>query len=130
LVKRSGHTDIVTRVRFSPDGRSFLSFGYDNTVRVWSPAGEAPLRVFAGHGGIEEAEYIERGHRIVSTGDDGQLLAWSPGGHDVTVLFAHGSPLTALEVLGDRGVKSLFLCDCLKGKHQGSSSVMGQAAAA
>jgi WD40 repeat protein len=32
-------------------------------------------------------------------GDDGRLLVWSPAGDDVEVRFAHGSPLTGIEVL-------------------------------
>jgi len=31
----SGHSDRVTSVAFSPDGRQVLSGSYDNTTRIW-----------------------------------------------------------------------------------------------
>jgi WD40 repeat protein len=37
-----GHRQFVLRVRFSPDGTSFLSFSPDGTVRVWSPSSRHP----------------------------------------------------------------------------------------
>jgi len=30
-----GHSDLVTSVSFSPDGKSILSGSYDGTMRVW-----------------------------------------------------------------------------------------------
>jgi WD40 repeat protein len=101
-----GHTDIVLRTRFSPDGQSFLSSSRDGTIRVWSPASEEPLRVFRDHRSvIGDAEYIEGGRRIASAGDDGRLLIWSPWTADHTVLFKHARPLplSTLEVLSRSG---------------------------
>jgi WD40 repeat protein len=95
-----GHTDVVTRIHPSPDGRSFLSFGHDRTVHVWQPGSETPIRIFKEHAStVEDADYIENGRRIVSVGDDGRLFAWSPDQTDTTLLFSHPTPLVALEVL-------------------------------
>ncbi len=99
-----GHEDIVLRVRFAPDGASFLSFSNDGTVRAWSPADQHSVRTFKQHAGvIGDAEYTDGGRHIASVGDDGRLLLWSPQGDDVSVLFTHSAPLNALEVLAHDG---------------------------
>ena len=30
-----GHSDVVTSVSFSPDGKRIVSGGFDNTLKVW-----------------------------------------------------------------------------------------------
>jgi WD40 repeat protein len=45
----AGHTDRVWSAVFSPDGRTALSGGEDDTLRLWDVASGAELRVFAGH---------------------------------------------------------------------------------
>jgi WD40 repeat protein len=95
-----GHENIIIRVRFSPDSRSFLSGSRDGTVRTWSPTGTAPIRVFSEHASaVGDAEYIEGGRHVVSVGDDGRLLRWSPLGGKASVLFEHVLPLNTLEVV-------------------------------
>ncbi|MBQ4396499.1 MAG: TIR domain-containing protein, partial [Clostridia bacterium] len=44
-----GHSGSVTSVAFAPDGKTFLSGSYDNTVRVWDSATGQCLRVCEGH---------------------------------------------------------------------------------
>jgi WD40 repeat protein len=96
-----GHVGGVQGTQASPDGKTLLSYGYDDTVRVWRTADSTMARVLDNHtGAIGEADYTGHGDRIVSVGDDGRLLAWSPEGADMSVLFTHSSPLTRLEVLG------------------------------
>jgi WD40 repeat protein len=98
-----GHRDVARSTRVAPDGSTVLSFSDDGTARIWRARDLTASRVFTEHASvIEDAEYIERGRRVVSVGDDGRLLAWSVDDDDeMSVLFktAAGVPLTGVEVL-------------------------------
>ncbi|PVH69038.1 WD40 repeat-like protein, partial [Cadophora sp. DSE1049] len=44
-----GHTDWVTSVAFSADGRQVVSGSRDQTVRLWDVVTGAPLQTLEGH---------------------------------------------------------------------------------
>ena len=49
LVVNKGHSDSVTSVAFSPDGRYVVTGSGDHTAKLWEAATGKELRTFGGH---------------------------------------------------------------------------------
>ncbi|KIJ91548.1 hypothetical protein K443DRAFT_47094, partial [Laccaria amethystina LaAM-08-1] len=47
-----GHTDLVTSVAFSPDGKQIVSGSNDKSVRVWDASTGDELNVLKGRTGL------------------------------------------------------------------------------
>jgi WD40 repeat protein len=48
-VRWQGHTNLVTGLAFSPDGKRALSASYDQSIRLWDVATGKEIRRFDGH---------------------------------------------------------------------------------
>ncbi|MFH0899288.1 MAG: WD40 repeat domain-containing protein, partial [Pseudomonadota bacterium] len=69
-----GHKLAATGLGFSPDGRSMVSSGADETLRLWDVTTGEEQQIFTGHRG-----YVE----TVAISPDGMLIA--SGGHDMAI---------------------------------------------
>src|SRR3954471_14724808 len=47
-----GHTDPVYAVAWSPDGKTLVTGGFDNTVRLWDADTRKEIKTFKGHANL------------------------------------------------------------------------------
>jgi RNA polymerase sigma factor (sigma-70 family) len=89
-----GHTERVTWVDFSPDGRRAISSSHDLTVRVWDVATGRELRRLEGHTQrVECAVFSPNGRRALSCSWDGTIRLWDvESGKEILTFAAVGAP--------------------------------------
>ncbi len=84
MVLQVGHADRILDVVSTPDGRLLVTASQDSTIRIWSPAQNALLRVLSGHSvGATALGLSESGRWLVSGGGRGEVLV-----HDLSQSFA------------------------------------------
>lgn len=72
-----GHSHRVQRLRFSPDGRHFLTACDDGTVGVWEAASGRQSALLRGHSQkVYDAVYSPDGSRIASCSEDNSIRIW------------------------------------------------------
>ena len=77
LATFKGHTDWVSAVRVSPDGKLLVSTGQDHAVRLWDIATQRQLAVLRGHTGEKiTPNFSDNGRELFTRGDDRLVKVW------------------------------------------------------
>eukprot|EP01038_Epipyxis_sp_PR26KG_P015920 gene15920-21600_t len=92
LMKLESHTDRVTFVSFSPNGRRLVSGSWDKSIRIWDVETGESLLMFNGHSGaVYSVSFSPDGMRIVSAGSlDKSIRIWDvETGESLLMLIGH-----------------------------------------
>ncbi|HAQ61376.1 TPA: hypothetical protein DCR49_05160 [Candidatus Delongbacteria bacterium] len=73
-----GHSDGITAIAFSPDGKFLISGSHDKTVRLWDVSTGKEIRTFYGHTGqIHDVEFSSDGMNILSGASGNSMILWN-----------------------------------------------------
>ena len=74
-----GHSDSVSSVAWSPDGRQVASSSDDRTIKIWDPATGQCQGTLEGHGGpVSSVAWSPDGRKVASASGDGTIKIWDP----------------------------------------------------
>jgi WD40 repeat protein/serine/threonine protein kinase len=73
LAVLEGHTDVPTKMAFSPDGRLLASGSRDGTVRLWSVPDGRPHAVLEHPATVHSVTFSPDGARLLTTFDPGEI---------------------------------------------------------
>ncbi len=98
LVLPIGHTNAVTSVCFSPDGRYTLSASWDNTLRLWDVKTGKELQTFEGHEScVTSACFSPDGRYALSASWDHNIILWDvKTGKQIRSFKGHTSVVTSV----------------------------------
>ena len=90
-----GHTDVVRKVGWSPDGGRLVSGSHDGTARIWDAEASTELAVLRGHTEpIRSVAWSPDGRRIATASNDRTARIWdAEAGTVLAVLRGHDGVL-------------------------------------
>jgi WD40 repeat protein/serine/threonine protein kinase len=100
-----GHTNLVTSICFSVNGREVVSGSDDRSVRIWDLNSGKNLLILKGHlESVSSVAYSRDGNSVVSGSWDGTAKLWRlPDGAQVKVLKGHEDKVTSVGFLNESG---------------------------
>jgi WD40 repeat protein len=92
-----GHSGLITRVAFSPDGQRLASASADHTVKLYTVTGTELTPLWGHTGTVQHVAFSPVAKRLASAGMDGVVKLWdTTTGKNVATLGGHGGPVMRL----------------------------------
>jgi COMPASS component SWD3 len=87
----SGHTDAISSVAFSPDGKFLASSSNDKTARIWDMKTGQTVQTISGHtGGLSDVAWAPDSQTVATASDDYTVRLWEAGsGKHVRTFTGH-----------------------------------------
>ncbi len=103
LVVQTGHSQSVSSVAFTPDGKTLASGSSDNTIKLWEVATGRELRTFSGHlRFVTSVVFTDDGKTLASASWDKTVKLWDVAtGRELRTLTGHSSYIDSLAFTAD-----------------------------
>ncbi|MEH2184656.1 MAG: hypothetical protein V7K64_00540, partial [Nostoc sp.] len=97
LLTLTGHSDRVTAVALTPDGKRVISASNDRTLKLWNLETGEDERTFNGHSDrVTAVALTPDGKRVISASNDRTLKLWNlETGEDERTFNGHSDSVTA-----------------------------------
>ncbi|MEO9854095.1 MAG: caspase family protein [Reichenbachiella sp.] len=103
LIIRQGHTDAISMVKYSRDGKYIYSASSDKSIKMWDVRTGIDINTFNAHtSGINCIELSKNGKHLISGDQEGKLIIWDASdGSVIKEINAHQGPINVAKLTDD-----------------------------
>jgi hypothetical protein len=102
VAELKGHTQLITAVAFSPDGRYLVSASRDGSLRVWNTGGWDLAKTLEDEAPVTSVTLSYGGGLLAAGDEDGNVVVWKfPAGTERRILDVHSGATKSIAFSSD-----------------------------